>query len=597
MGRGRALALPTLLVLAATALHLTVTGLQARAHLESARSGVRALAPLVQSGQLDRARADLRDAQSHTRRAHELTSGPVWQVAGRVPVLGRTAGTVGDIASSADAVLRDALPLALRTLAPLADGAPSAGATSAGVPTTGQPDRPALDLPALAAAAPGLQEAERRAQRARDALSRRPSGLVPAPVARARREVVDELDRRLLPALRGAATAARAAPDLLGAREPRRYFVALQNTAEARGTGGLPGVYAIAVAEQGRLRLERVGSNRDLQDPPGSAPRSSAEHTRRYATFAAGSAWSNANLGPHFPDAARIWSQLWQRQSGQRVDGVLALDPAVLDHLLTATGPVRLPDGTVLSAGDVVPLTLSRAYALHDDDQLQRKAFLVALVPAVLERLQAADVPAAALGRALLSAAGEGRVRLYSRHAGEQRLLEGSAVGGALPAGAQPLAMAVVNNAFGNKLDYYLDRRVDYTLGPCTDGTRSSHVAVRLRNAAPLGLGDYVTGRIEAGRRGRVHPYAHHRLLVSVFTTRGARLAGATLDGRTTSLRRTTERGHPVFDTYLDLPRGRGRTLVLHLVEPALPGPALLLRQPLVRPQSGNVDVAPCSPG
>ncbi len=590
MSRGRALALLTLLVLATTATHLAVTGLQARAHLESARSGVRALAPLLQSGQLDRARARLRDVQADTRRARALTSGPVWRAAGSLPLLGRTPGTVSDIASSADAVLSDALPLALRALGPLAPGAPSVAA-----PASGDTDRPALDLPAVAAAAPGLREAERRVQRARDTLATRPAGLVPGPVARARREVVDELDRRLLPVLRGAATAATAAPELLGASEPRRYFVALQNTAEARGGGGLPGVYAVAVADRGRLRLERVGSDRDLQEPVGAPVRSTQEHTRRYATFAAGSAWLNANLGPHFPDAARIWSQLWLRQSGQRVDGVLALDPAVLDHLLTATGPVPLADGTVLSAGDAVPLTLSRAYALHDD-HLQRKAFLVGLVPAVLERLQAADVPAASLGRALLSAVGEGRVRLYSRHADEQRLLEGSALGGALPAGPQPFAMAVVNNAFGNKLDYYLDRRVDYTLGPCTGGTRSSRVVVRLRNAAPLGLGDYVTGRIETARRGQVHPYAHHRLLVSVFTTRGARLAGATLDGRTTSLRRSTERGHPVFDTYLDLPRGAGRTLVLDLVEPARREPALLLRQPLVRPQHGDVVGAPCRP-
>jgi hypothetical protein len=589
VSRGRALALLTLLVLATTVTHLAVTGLQARAHLESARSGVRALAPLLQSGQLDRARVGLRDVQADTRRARALTSGPVWRAAARIPLLGRTPGTVSDIASSADAVLRDALPLALHALGPLAPAAPSVAS-----PESGDTDRPVLDLPAVAAAAPGLREAERRVQRARDALATRPSGLVPGPVARARREVVDELDRRLLPVLRGAATAATAAPELLGASGPRRYFLALQNTAEARGSGGLPGVYAVLVADRGRLRLERVGSDRDLQEPVGERVGSTQEHTRRYATFAAGSAWLNANLGPHFPDAARIWSQLWQRQSGQRVDGVLALDPAVLDHLLTATGPVPLPDGTVLSAGDAVPLTLSRAYALHDDDHLQRKAFLVGLVPAVLERLQAADVPAASLGRALLSAVGEGRVRLYSRHADEQRLLESSALGGALPAGPQPFAMAVVNNAFGNKLDYYLDRRVDYTLGPCTGGTRNSRVVVRLRNSAPLSLGDYVTGRIEDARRGQVHPYAHHRLLVSVFTTRGARLAGATLDGRTTSLRRSTERGHPVFDTYLELPRGAGRTLVLDLEEPVRREPALLLRQPLVRPQDGDVEASPC---
>jgi len=35
----------------------------------------------------------------------------------------------------------------------------------------------------------------------------------------------------------------------------------------------------------------------------------------------------NGNLSPHFPHAAQIWASMWQKYSGQRVDGVIAVDP------------------------------------------------------------------------------------------------------------------------------------------------------------------------------------------------------------------------------------------------------------------------------
>jgi hypothetical protein len=561
---------------------------QARQHLHAAQAGAVALVPLVQSGQTDGARAGLRAVREDTRHARRLTSGPVWRLAGSVPLAGRTVATVAGVARAADEVLRDVVPPALAAT-------DAVGAGGGLPPAGGRPDAAlALDLHGVAEAAPALRNASRRAHETRARLEDLPSGLVPPPVVRARRDLAAELDR-LLPALDAAASVAETAPALLGASGPRRYLLALQNTAEARGSGGLLGVYAVAVADRGRVRLERVGSDRDLRDAS-PAPRSSPEHSARYAPLLVRPGWRNANLSPHFPDAARIWSELWRRQSGQQVDGVLALDPAVLDALLAVTGPVRLPDGTRLTAGSAVPLTLARAYDVHDD-HLQRKAFLVGLVPAVLDRLGRGDVRPAALARALLGPAREGRVRLYSRHPDEQRLLEGSPVGGALPAGPQPFALAVVNNAFGNKLDFYLDRRVDYALGPCAGGSRPSRIAVRLANRAPLGLGDYVTGRVEVAARGREHPYAHHRVLLSVFTTAGARLVGARLDGRAVPLGRSTERGHPVFDTYVDLPRGLGRTLVLDLLEPARTEPPVLGRQPLVRPQAGGVGAASCTQG
>ena len=50
-------------------------------------------------------------------------------------------------------------------------------------------------------------------------------------------------------------------PDLAGIRTPQKYLLAFQNSAEARGTGGILGAYAIVIINKGKLNVEHTGSN------------------------------------------------------------------------------------------------------------------------------------------------------------------------------------------------------------------------------------------------------------------------------------------------------------------------------------------------
>ena len=51
---------------------------------------------------------------------------------------------------------------------------------------------------------------------------------------------------------------------ILGFKGQQRYLLAFQNSAEARGTGGLIGAYAIVRIDHGRISIEQSGSNIDL---------------------------------------------------------------------------------------------------------------------------------------------------------------------------------------------------------------------------------------------------------------------------------------------------------------------------------------------
>ena len=73
--------------------------------------------------------------------------------------------------------------------------------------------------------------------------------------------------------------------------------------------------------------------------------------------------WRNLGLTPQFDVNGPLAARMWQAVTGQRVDGVMAVDVATLQQFLQVTGPVTLPDGTSLNAGDVVQYLTHDQYA------------------------------------------------------------------------------------------------------------------------------------------------------------------------------------------------------------------------------------------
>ncbi|MGP2481120.1 DUF4012 domain-containing protein, partial [Listeria monocytogenes] len=70
---------------------------------------------------------------------------------------------------------------------------------------------------------------------------------------------------------------------------------------------------------------------------------------------------------PDFAVGAPLAREMWRRQTGTAVDGVIAVDAVALSSLLEATGPVTLPTGDVLTSADAVPLLLDEVYRRYPD--------------------------------------------------------------------------------------------------------------------------------------------------------------------------------------------------------------------------------------
>ncbi|MEO3812802.1 DUF4012 domain-containing protein [Sphaerisporangium sp. B11E5] len=554
-------------------------GLSARDHLEAARRSLTHLRAVISARDAGRVTVALAEARYHTTEARRLTGGPTWSLLTYLPLVGDGAATVRGLAASA-AEVTDTMTAVLRAVTPLTAAEPGSAAGTRRA------------LADIRAAAPVLEQAAGRLGRAYALLAATPARTGSGRVDEARTTALREVDR-LRGLVSAAATAAALMPPMLGLDGTRRYFLGFQTNAEARGTGGLVGAFGVLKASGGKLTIERLSANNGLVGTDTPVTDHGPEFRARYGLHAA-RLLSVSNLSPHFPYAASTWTALYERQTGRRLDGAVAIDPVALSYLLGLIGPVTLPGGERVGAENVVELTERTAYERFPDP-VARKRFLLGIAEAVRAALPKTFFDPARLLPVAKPMVEERRVQIWSRRPAEQRRLAATPLGGVLPRDPGPFAALVVNNSGGNKLDYYLGRSLDYELGPCRDGRRDSTVRIRLTNDVPRDrLPSYVTAAPAGQETGR----AAHRLWVSLYAGVGARMKAVRVDGTATAVLRETERSHPVYSTVLEFRPRQSRTLEFDFAEPATAAPPRVPVQPLARPQQTRVadDRAGCGP-
>jgi hypothetical protein len=563
-----------LVVIVAIAVGLVVTAQRARHALEAARVAISAVRADVTAGRY--AGADLRTARREADRARRLTHGPLWFVSSWVPPVGAVQGLTDVAAQLTD----DVLPPIVRLEPTIEPSKLRVG-----------PHRIALQP--LQAAAPALQTVDREMAAIRQHAIDLPGGWF-GPINDDETKLVDQLNS-VSGSIDDAARFASVGPGMLGAAGKRRYFVGIQNNAEAKATGGLVAAYAILTADNGRLKVVGRGNDGRLKVADHAVRTLAADY---YEEYGRGSTrhWTTSNSSPNFPDAAHIWARLWHDQGGRRIDGVIGVDPFALASILAVQGPVTVPGYSMTFTGEnLAPFIESGEYAAFRGAQATlRKPFLSKVAGRVLHRLFSGSGSATALVTALGREAGEGHLQMWANDPTDQAGLSGTPLAGELVETAAPFAAATFNDSVGSKLDYYLDRSLTYRAGSCSGSRRDATIDVRMVNQAPRhGLPGYVRIRndIDPDHPERVPA---ERLRVRVYASDGAALRSTTFGGHSISAVVGEERGHPVFAYDVTLPPGAPRSLVLHLSEPIPHGTPLTKVQPMARPQHTVLDVPTC---
>ncbi len=485
-------------------------------------------------------------------RLRERTSGPLWRVAARLPVVGSTFAATTTLADSASRLAAAAQPIAARVRA--SDGAVEALAAMAG---SGDDVRRLADVAA---------EEEQR-------LSTLDTGDLRFGVGEAVTQAQD-----LLPTVAtGAASTAEVVdllPAVLGRDTPTRWLVMLQNPAEARGSGGLFSAFAIVEVDDGKPTIVEAATRKsalDELDIP--AGRAAAEDTA--ALWGADLAeWASFNQSLDFPTVAGLAAAGMQAR-GTPVDGVVAIDPAVVGALLQGTGPVE-HKGVTIDGASAVGFFTKDIYTAYPDfpDVAAKDELAMGLLFATVDSLLTRPLDYRGLWDAMTPVIDTGHLRMWSADPELQAWLASRPVGGVVPTTPGPTVGVALNNATGGKIDAYVDGSVDYAVGVCRVSTGGpseewrSTVTIALANTAPQGLPDYVDFRLDEPDA----PAGSTSLLVSVYGPVGSWANGAQLDGTPVEFGAGEERGRPVLTFRVELPRDAARELVVTLDEPVTDG-------------------------
>lgn len=441
------------------------------------------------------ANAVVDELRHHTATARDAASDPLWSLASAIPWLGANFSAATEIARSAD----DVANLGVAPLVNAYDSLNWDKLVPSGNGTDLEPIRKAA--PAVASAAHAVRASAERLNGI-DANSLLPQ--IAGPLTQARQQlssVMDELDT--------ASDAASLAPAMLGSDKPRHYLLLVQNNAESRATGGIPGALVVLTADKGKVSISAESSATELGvfNPPVSVD---AEQQRIY-TDRLGTFMQDVNFTPDFPTSATTALKMWEQKKGDRLDGAISIDPVALSYILDATGPVNLQDPqmiamtagklpTQLSGKNVVKTLLSDVYTQIRDPKAQ-DIYFASVAKEIFGALSSGKGEA----KSLLTGVGKGvqehRILLWSADTSEQSILTKYTLSGSISGPSVPAAQfgAYFNDGTGAKMDYYVKRTVQL-IQQCTgaDGYGKVRVRITSTNTAPAdaatSLPAYVTG-------------------------------------------------------------------------------------------------------
>lgn len=569
-----------LLVVIAFGAWLGVSAFGAKSHLEQARISAQQAKDALLKGDTAAASHSASAARGQAQAARDATHSAPWNIAASLP-------WIGSPFKASQQITDVVLDLAADVLEP-----------SAAAATAIAPDRLVtdgrVDVQRLRTEGPTLENISANATRI-DADAQAITDPTFFSVLRDARGQLQSQTSDVAKLLQNTALAARIVPSLMGADGPRTYFMGFQTNAEARGTGGLLGGFGILRFDDGVPAVDTLAPNTQL-DKPFVPLDLGPEYAESYGFNDPTTDYRNSNFSAHFPYAAQIWKSMWLQQTGVNVDGAIAIDPVALSYVLAAVGPVALADGEVITQDNVVELTESTAYVRFPTDQPARKQYLQDIAQAVVKKMTGPVPSSRNLFDALGKAISQGRIAVWSSSPAEQEALEQTPLAHVVPTDDAPYSQVVINNLGGNKLDYYLQRGIEYAADGCSGDKRNSTVTVRLASTVPPNLPEYVAG---SGGVVTTAPIAipSGTMLTSVrlVATNGATLRSATANGQRLPVFRGTERGHPTFEIQVAIPAGKSGELTFNLTEPTASGTPRIALQPLVDEPTMKVSVPTCS--
>ncbi len=518
------------------------------------------------------AAADVVAAQDATGRARSATSDPVYRLASGLPWLGDQLDAVATVAAGLDDVTTSAMPPLVDLVAAVDDGSLRA-------------DDGTIDLAFLASTAPDVRAADETVGRVRADVAAIDVDNLAGPLATAVGQAEDAL-ASVGETVHQAREVTDLAPSMLGADGPRTYLVLALNNAELRPSGGIVGSALALTVDGGHVSLGTQLAASSLATPDQSVlPLTDEEMAVDGDRL--GRYLQNATLTPDFPRTADLAQARWQQETGQQVDGVIALDAVAVSIVLREVGPVTVDDGTTVD-GDTFVAAILRDPYLGDVDPEALDQVFAQVAASVFQGLLSADLDSAQLLDTVRTLVGQQRMHVWSAHEAEQAVLATTTVGGGFLSGASDDSGVFLTDTTGGKLDYYLKARTTVDSLACTGSQGTAQLRLVLTYDPPAGVADgsvFLRGQDDPTRaRGDAG------LLVSLYPATGAALGPVTVDGAPVGGEQIVRSGRTGVRVPVTLAPGQTATLVAEV--PVRDGRAAVWTTPTV--SAGGIVVGSC---
>ncbi|WP_159450138.1 DUF4012 domain-containing protein [Demequina sp. NBRC 110056] len=265
--------------------------------------------------------------------------------------------------------------------------------------------------------------------------------------------------------VQGAHVAAEVLPSMLGAEGPRSYIVMVQNNAEPRSSGGIPGAVLELTVDDGRMSLGRYISAASMRDPENPVAALTEDEVR---VFTERMVWypQDVNFTPEYPRAAEIMAAFWERETGESPEAVISIDPVALQQMLSGMEPVDI-DGVEITDDNLADVMLNKVYFAFDEPA-EQDAFFSRASLTLFGQLFTGSTSVVA---GTESAIEQGRFLVWSATDAEQDLLETTDIAGDFIARSEDLGV-FLSDGSGSKIGYYIDTELSVVDHLCeSDGS------------------------------------------------------------------------------------------------------------------------------
>lgn len=349
-----------------------------------------------------------------------------------------------------------------------------------------------------------------------------------------------------------------------------RWFVATQNAAELRASGGLIGSYAVITIENGKISLTDFGADAKLLNKG-----------KLNVAFESGidnpwggdlTDWRDLNVSSHIPEDGQIIIDAWEEKFHEKLNGVVFFTQGTVAHILGATGEVQVK-GQVLNADNAVSFLTKDIYAKFTNVKIKNQV-VSSLMKQLFGKLSTTKLDPTQLFASLANPENVDTIYLWSANKKIQTEIVQKGLDGSITSQNGSHVVVGLNNGGGNKLDSYLKTDYQYKLGRCGVKTwddiagRESTITIAITNQAPIkGLPSYVNPRLDL-RTGQKWVPSSNREIVSIYAPIGTTDEQFFIDGKDEGAQSSSSEGHPLFILNVELKPGQTKTITMKFIEP-----------------------------